>query len=471
MSYLKMAQRNLWRNKRRTAITISSIFFAVLFAIIMRSFQLGSYSLMIRNAIEQYYGYIRIQHPDFADDPSLENTFEFDQSLPETISKVPNVKAVTARLETFALASSGSITKGVLVLGINPEAEKQFSNPDQFLVRYTIPKMLADSSGIEPIFTDEVKSLLVAHAGESFTDSAKLSRIFTYHPVDAARLTQILTLSKVQGRFITSNDSGVAVSSRLANFLNIQVGDSLVLLSQGYQGASAAGVYPIFGIVRIPNPELDNRLVYMPLHMVQSFSNAQNLLSYMAVNLKDVSDEALMVTADSLRSALAHTNLDVKTWQDLNRVLVQQIESDNQSGKAFLFLLYFVIFFGIFGTVIMMVHERMHEFGVLVAVGMQKIKLAITVLLEMQMMALIGVALGYMVGLPILHYYHIHPIRLTGETAKMMMDMGFEPLMPMAPFDSYIIWQGGAVIFMVLLACIYPVRKILRLNTVTAIKR
>ncbi|HDP74620.1 MAG TPA: ABC transporter permease [Bacteroidales bacterium] len=471
MSYLKIAQRNFWRNKRRTAITVSSIFFAVLFAVVMRSFQLGSYSLMIRNAIEQYYGYIRVQHPDFADDPSLENTFEFDQSLPETILRVPNVKAVTPRLETFSLASSGNITKGVLLLGIDPEAEKQFSNPEQFIVRYTISKNLTDISGMKPAFTDEVKRILGAHAGESFTDSVRLARIFDDHPIDAAQLNQILNLSRVQGRFITSNDSGVVISSSLANFLNIQVGDSLVMLSQGYQGTFAAGIYQVVGIVRMPNPDLDNRMVYMPLQLAQNFSNAHNLLSYMAVNLNDASDEALVAISNGLRKALAHTSLDVKTWQDLNRVLVQQIESSNQSGKAFLFLLYFVVFFGIFGTVIMMVHERMHEFGVLVAVGMQKIKLAITVLLEMLIMALIGVALGYLVGLPVIHYYHVHPIRLTGEMAKMMMDMGFEPLMPMAPFGSYVVWQGISVIFMVLLAYIYPARKILRLNTVSAIKR
>ncbi|MDK2909806.1 MAG: hypothetical protein PWR20_1373 [Bacteroidales bacterium] len=471
MSYIKMAQRNLWRNKRRTAITISSIFFAVLFAVVMRSFQLGSYSLMIRNAIEQYYGYIRVQHPDFTDDPSLENTFEIDPSLPVKISKVPNVKAVTARLETFALASSGNITKGVLVLGIEPEAEKQFSNPEQFLVRFTIPMAVWDSSDKKLALSDKVRKVLATHMGESFTDAAKLASIFKDQPIDSMQLNQILHLSRVQGRFISNGDSGVVISSRLAKFLNIQVGDSLVLLSQGYQGASAAGIYPVVGIVRIPNPELDNRVVYMPLQMAQSFTNTHNLLSYMAINLQDVSDKALMATTDSVRKVLANSGLDVKTWQDLNRVLVQQIESDNQSGKAFLFLLYFVVFFGIFGTVIMMVHERMHEFGVLVAVGMQKVNLALTVLLELLMMALIGIALGYLVALPIIHYYHIHPIKLTGEMAKMMMDMGFEPLMPMAPFDFYVLWQGVSVIFMVSLACIYPIRKILKLKTVEAIKR
>lgn len=471
MSYLKMAQRNLWRNRRRTAITVSSIFFAVLLAIVMRSFQLGSYSLMIRNAIEQYYGYIRVQHPDFADDPSLENTFEYDENLTKSISKIPNVKAVTGRLETFALASSGNITKGVLVLGIDPEAERLFSNPNKFLVNYTITKAVADGIGLRPDFSDEVKKIVAAHIGESFTDSAKLARIFDDRPIGTKQLNHILDAAKVQSRFINKTDKGIAISSRLAHFLNVTIGDSLVLLSQGYQGASAAGVYPIVGIVRIPNPDLDNRMVYMPLTEVQGFTNAQNRIAYIAVNLYSTDDESLETTTRSIRNLIPDTELDVKTWQDLNRVIVQQIESDNQSGKAFLFLLYFVVFFGIFGTVIMMVHERMHEFGVLVAVGMQKMKLVFTLIVELLIMALIGIALGYLVGLPIIHYYYIHPIRLTGEMAKIMMDMGFEPLMPMAPFGAYIFWQGVSVIFMVVIACFYPMRKILKLNEVVAIKR
>lgn len=466
-----MAQRNLWRNKRRTAITVSSIFFAVLLAIVMRSFQLGSYSLMIRNAIEQYYGYIRIQHADYADDPSLENSIEYDEGLLNAISRISNVKAVTARLETFALASSGNITKGVVVLGIDPEAEIKFSRPQQFMVNYTISKAVVDSIGKLTNFTDEVKRIVTAHSGESFTDSLKLLKIFDGLALNAIQQNQVLLISRVKGKFIGRGDAGVVISSGLAKFLNVAAGDSVILLGQGYQGASAAGVFPITGIVRIPNPELDNRMVYMPLGMAQSFTNARNRIAYLAVNLYNTKDEMLTATADSIKATVKGSELDVKTWQDLNRVLVQQIESDNQSGKVFLLLLYFVVFFGIFGTVIMMVHERMHEFGVLVAVGMQKIKLAVTIILEMLLMSGIGILLGYVVGLPIIHYYNIHPIRLAGEMAKMMTDMGFEPLMPMAPFGSYILWQAFSVLLMVALASIYPLRKILKLKVVNAIKR
>lgn len=471
MSYIKMAQRNLWRNKRRTAITISSIFFAILLAIVMRSFQLGAYSLMIRNAIEQYYGYIRVQHPDYADDPSLENTFEHDERLQESISMTPNVRAVTSRLETFALASSGNITKGVLVLGIEPESEKRFSNPEHFLVRYRLTQDALDRLEKINALTAQTREVILAHLGESFTDSAKLVRIFEDEQVSAGELYRILDATKVKGRFLRETDSGVVVSSRLATFLNVSAGDSLIMLSQGYQGASAAGVFPILGIIRIPNPDLDSRMVYMPLALAQNFTYSPNRIAYFAINLYNTSDEMQKATTYSIQVRIADNELEVKTWKDLNRVLLQQIESDNQSGKAFLFLLYFVVFFGIFGTVIMMVHERLHEFGVLVAVGMNKLRLALTVVLEMLIMAFIGIALGYLVGLPVIHYYQNHPIRLTGEMAKMMMDMGFEPLMPMAPFGAYVVWQGVSILVMVILACLYPIRKILRFKVVDAIKR
>jgi ABC-type lipoprotein release transport system permease subunit len=466
-----MAQRNLWRNKRRTAITVSSIFFAVLLAVVMRSFQLGTYSLMIKNAIEQYYGFIRVQHPDYTFDPSLDNTIDYDSSIIEQMANIPNVKSITSRLETFALASSGNITKGVLVIGIDINKEKAFSNPEQFIAHYIINKDAANSAISRFNVTDEIADILKANIGTAFVDSAKLVSIFDDLPITSEAVNEILKLSKIEGQFLTPNDNGVVISSRLAKFLNAQVGDSLILLSQGYHGSSAAGLYPIRGIVRIPNPELDNRLVYMPLTQTQEFTSAYNKIAYYAINLDNTSDEMLTATNDSISKLLMGSELESKTWKDLNKVLVQQIESDNQSGKIFLFLLYFVVFFGIFGTVVMMIHERIHEFAVLISVGMQRSKLFLTIFLEMLIMALIGIALGYIVGLPIIHYYNIHPIRLTGELAKWMMDMGFEPLMPMAPFGSYITWQGVSVFLMVLLASIYPLRKISKLKVADSIKR
>ena len=133
---IKIARRNLWRNRRRTIITASSIFFAVFFAIFMRSFQLGTYGYMIEQSIESYTGYLQIQNPEYYDDPSIDNSFSFDNKILETIKSHENVKSIAPRIESFALASTGNQSKGVLISGIDPEAELDMSNPYHRLVRY-----------------------------------------------------------------------------------------------------------------------------------------------------------------------------------------------------------------------------------------------------------------------------------------------------------------------------------------------
>ncbi len=87
MNNYKIAWRNLWRNKRRTLITVASVFFAVFFALLMRSLQLGSYDHMFRNVIESYTGYIQVQNEDFKDNPTVDNVFAFSPEIRQNIIK------------------------------------------------------------------------------------------------------------------------------------------------------------------------------------------------------------------------------------------------------------------------------------------------------------------------------------------------------------------------------------------------
>ncbi|MBS1234263.1 MAG: transporter permease [Bacteroidetes bacterium] len=134
----KIAWRNLWRNRRRTMITAASIFFAVFFAVIMRSYQLGSYDHMINNLLESFTGYIQVQQVKYQDTPLIDNSFDYNDSIVAAISEIDRVVSVTPHLESFALASSGTQTKGAAIIAIDPEKEKNFSDPENKLVKYRI---------------------------------------------------------------------------------------------------------------------------------------------------------------------------------------------------------------------------------------------------------------------------------------------------------------------------------------------
>ena len=109
--YITLAWRNVWRNKRRSIITIISIAFAVLLACIMRSMQLGSYERMIENAARFYTGYIQVHQNGYWDDKVIDKVFTTNDQLENLVATTQGVEAVVPRVESFALAAFETKTK------------------------------------------------------------------------------------------------------------------------------------------------------------------------------------------------------------------------------------------------------------------------------------------------------------------------------------------------------------------------
>jgi ABC-type lipoprotein release transport system permease subunit len=471
MHYFKIAWRNLWRNKRRTVITSASILFAVFFAITMRSMQLGSYDHMIKGMIESFTGFLQVQQVDYQEDPSLENSFDCTDQFLFNLEQTPGVKAAVPRVETFTLVSSGSLTKGALVTGIDPIRERKLSNPENLLVRYRITPESIKTLKADNRLPYEIKQKLDDFQNNSYTNTGAIAMDLNLDKVKQSSILEIIgSATLFSGKYLDQNDDGVLVSDRLAKYLKISIGDSLILMGQGYHGSTAAGIYPVRGILKFPNPELDNKLIYMTLTSAQNFANLDKHVTSIAVNLNDNSDGGMVAMQNSLNCKYGNSKIAVKNWKQFNKILMQQIDSDNQTGKAFLLLLYFIIFFGIFGTVLMMIYERYHEFGVLIAIGMRKTKLALILIYELFLIGLIGVITGTVLSFPLLYLLHNKPIQLSGNLAQAMEDMGFEAVMPLAWIDSYVFWQGLIVILMVMLSCIYPLRKVLKLKVAEALR-
>ncbi len=470
MNNLKLAWRNLWRNRRRTMITSASIFFAVFFALIMRSMQLGSYDHMYKNVIESYTGYIQVQHKDFWDEKIVDNTFAYDRQLEQKILEDENIEASIPRFESFALASNGPQTKGVMVMGVDPEKERYLSKVTDKMVKYRLTPDALEKINKDSNLPEKVKELAALFENSAYTNSSRLQLDLG---IDDKLASEYMPLIEAYTTFknasIQMGEPGVWVGDKLSQYLQLGIGDTIVLISQGYHATTAAGKYEIKGIVKLPLPDMDNKIVYLPLDICQELYNAEGNLTSLAFAVNNNRDKTIAETVQRI-SKLVSEEHKVMEWREMNEVMVSQMDADDKGGQIMLGILYLVIAFGVFGTVLMLTAERKREFGVLVAIGMQKKKLASIMTLEMLLIGLLGILGGVLVASILILYGVEHPLIFKGEMAKMFEEYGMEPKMAFWTIDTYYISQILIVVFMVLLAIGYPMRKIFRMNLVNALR-
>jgi ABC-type antimicrobial peptide transport system permease subunit len=181
----------------------------------------------------------------------------------------------------------------------------------------------------------------------------------------------------------------------------------------------------------------------------------------MVKNSDDVND------AKNELAARLGKSYEVMDWKEINSILMKQIDSDRQSGMIMKGVLYMIIAFGIFGTVMMMTAERRKEFGVLIAVGMQKYRLNYVLMLETLLLGLVGVVAGIVASIPITWYFTLHPIPFTGQAAETMSQMGFEPIMSFSMMPSVFYNQAITIFIFTLVIGLYPV---ININTLKVSK-
>ncbi len=395
-----LAWRNLWRNRRRTFITIASILFAVVFANVMDALLVGINRQMTDSMVGIYSGHFQVQQQDFWGDKSLHNTFVPPEKVTGLLDTLPEVKGYSKRLESVALASAENLARGVLVVGIEPDNEKQIT-------------------GLE---------------------------------------------EKVQaGSYFHGNPGDAIIGKGLAEYLDIQPGDTLVMIGEGYHGASAAGKYHICGTIRMGSPDLDNNLVFLSLADAQLFFAAYDRVTSMPVFLKD-NERQKEVT--QIVSRELPEDMITQPWQKMMPMATQSLGLIDAMRVIVLALLYLLISFGIFGTIIMMANERLLEFRVLLAIGMQKTKMGAMVLLESVSLAVLGAALGFLASYPVVTYLHEHPVTFKGRAAQGWESFGIDPVMPTVVDFSMFAMHSAVILVISALLSVYALNKIRSLEVV-----
>jgi len=405
MLYLNLAWRNIWRNKRRTIITMLSIVVAVFLASVMRSMQEGQYADMIENTVGTFTGHIQVHGNEYWDDKTLDNTLVAADSVYAKIQENQSVQAIVPRLESFALAAGQNQSRPAMVMGIDVETERHLSNPE---------KRIQSGSYFE-----------------------------------------------------SNHERSVILGTELMQRLDVQLGDSLVLIGQGFRGMSATGLYEIKGTIGFPNPQLNRNLVMMPLETAQYFLAAENRLTALAIILGDT--EQVNRTVSSLQSKFSD-DFEVMSWKTMMPELVQTIEADRGSGLIMIFILYIVVGFGILGTVLMMITERTYELGVMISVGTPRLAIALMLAIEILMMALVGSAVGIIVSIPIAWYFNINPIQFSGDIAEVYQTYGLEAVLQFST-DPVVFYSQAVTVFIITLVfSLLPLLKASRLNPVEAMR-
>jgi ABC-type lipoprotein release transport system permease subunit len=403
---LRLAWRNIWRQKRRTWLTALAMVFSNVLLVFMISLQLGSYDMMINTTLRMFSGQVQVQRVGYQDEQKMRQDIAGVGELASTIRSRFPAASVAARANAFVLLSSEDRSFGTQVVGVEPDFEAGVS---------TIPGLVAD------------------------------------------------------GRFL--HDPGAAeivIGGVMARNLKVAVGDELTFLGSGKDGSFAAGVLTVVGIFNSGSSDLDRSLAEVPLGYFQdafAMGGSGHIIAISTAELGGIAD--LM---ESLRAIIAGGDeLVALDWEALTPGLKQAIQADFTSAWFMYAVLIILVAFSVLNTQLMSVLERTREFGVIMALGIKPRRLALLVLLETFLMALIGLVIGVLLGAVVAGYFGFAGFAYPG-----MDELAAKFNMPSVIYPSVgpvSLMLGPTVVFIFcLFAAIYPAVKLYGLKPVEAMR-
>lgn len=404
---LKLAWRNVWRNKRRTILTLAAITFATFASVGMRGIQIGTYDVNITNAVEMFTGYLQIQKEGYQKNPSLSLSFKLTDELKSLLNDNENIVAYAPRVYGNGLVSYGDKSYGSALFGIVPRLESKTSK-----------------------IMDKINA----------------------------------------GRFFTSDTSAeIVVGYKLLENLNAEIGDDIVILSQGYDGSLGNLKFKITGSIKTGSDELDRMAAFIGLQQAQDLLALYgHKISVIAINLTDLSE--VDNVKNYLNAGFTGEEFTALTWDEVVPDFKQSIELDNISGIMMLFILILIVAFGVLNTVLMSVTERFNEFGIILSIGMPQMKLVYTVLIETIFIAIIGVLLGNVIGWGINAYIVENPIYFGGDLAAMYQEYGFLPIIKSSLKPGIFFNTSISILVISVIACFYPLYKVYKLEPLKGIR-
>ena len=338
MNLNTLAWRNLWRHKRRTLITASSIAFGVLLAVTFTGAGDYFYTRMIDAGANMGMGHITLAAPDFNRAPSSKKFLRQADQLQQQLAQIDEVKSSMARIQGQAMFASAHKSTGGLFFAVDPKQENAESN--------------------------------------------------------------LFIKAMIEGEMPTSaDDKTIILGVDLAKRLKLTMGKKVVYTTTDKHGDIVSAIARVGGLFQTGSNEIDGAVALLPLHTVQNvLGYKQDEVSVIAVILHDQRHSYQL--RDSMQKMDSFSHVEVLNWQQTQPDLAGMIAVDKSSNYISQLLIALLVAAGILNTLLMSVLERKREFGVMMALGMSPRSLFVLVMLESFWLAVLGLLIGTIVTIP-----------------------------------------------------------------------
>jgi len=408
LDHLHLAWKNLWRNRRRTIITLAAIAFSVMLVQALHNLSYGVYAGMVDSGVRAGSGHIAVYQEGYLD--SREETLYFeDGDLIDQITAISGVEQVLPRLYIPALAQSSRESRGVLLIGVDPQRERQI-NP--FL------KSLPD-----------------------------------------------------EGMVRAADSRDAVVGARLLDELQIKPGQKFVVTAQHRDGTLHSELLHVRGVVRSGMKDIDSSLILIGRERAGLLTGNVAAVHELAVILSNPDDEGA-VLGDIAARLGNYPGTEAVSWERAMPNLANAIKLDYASQKFIFLIILLIVTIGVVNTLLMSVMERMREFGVILALGSRPLTLRGMIMLEALSLGLLAATIGSLLGCLATWYLVDVGINLAAFVPETLEFGGvvFDPVIRASWNPAWMIRIAGYVVGLTLLAALYPAIKAGRITPVEGMR-
>jgi len=406
MVLIKIAWRSIWRSKVRSSVVILAIAFGLLGGLFSSAWMNGMADQRVQDTFDYETGHLQIHDPGYIENEDVKKTItNVDEKL-EFLRKYPGVKSVTKRLRVTGMAATANKNMGVNVIGIDPENEKT-------------------------VFA-------------------------LYQKVDTA-----------SGTFVSDErKNSIVISKALATELKARIKSKIVLTFQDYNGEITGAAFKVVGLYKTDNTPWDKMHVFVLNRDLRKVLEVPADEAHeVAIKLQDFEQASL--TAIDLRTQFP--DLLVQDWAELSPYLRLMSGYMDTMMALFMVIILGALGFGIVNTMLMVVLERTHELGMLMAIGMTRKRIFLMILYETVFLALVGAVVGEILSVLCIHYFGQTGIDLSNY-AEGMEAVGYSAMTyPMLEPHRYV-QITILVVLTAILASVYPALKALKLQPAEAIR-